>query len=469
MNNQNKSVSAFPAKRFFVDMLVRDIELQDAILDLLDNCVDGAMRSNRAGNRILSNPEKPYMGFNASIDFDRDHFKISDNCGGIPIELAQQYAFRMGRADAGRDQNIPTVGVYGIGMKRAIFKLGKCASIKSQTTAGGFDVKISPAWLDADDDWELPLSEIPRSLQAPGTEIVVTQLRDGIPRLFADETDFERTLKGAISAYYGFIIEKGFTVIVNGEVIQPIKVSLLVDERNLATKDGITPYVFKGSFDGVDVAVTVGLYRPLPNENEEEDALQGRPSTEKAGWTVVCNDRVVLFADKSRVTGWGEATVPQYHTQFISIAGTVVFRSNDASKLPLTTTKRGIDGNSELYLLVKEFMREGLKLYTDFTNKWKRSSRELHSVNAQLRTFSADAAHTVIPESSWSNVRGVGGQKYKPSLPLPKEDDPLRQIRFSRKISDINAVASYLFDDVGFAPGDIGAKCFDDVLKKARS
>lgn len=466
MSHTEKIAKAFPAKRFFVDMLVRDIELQDAILDLLDNCVDGAMRSTQSGP---ANPNRPYDGFSADIDFNHDHFSIRDNCGGIPIALAEQYAFRMGRADLNRDSNIPTVGVYGIGMKRAIFKLGKNSIIKSQTEQGGFSVEITPAWLDSDDDWELPLNETPKTLESAGTEITVTQLRDGIPRLFADETDFERTLKSSISAYYGFIIEKGFTVKVNGESISPIKVSLIIDEQNLATKDGISPYVYRGQIDGVDVILSIGLYRSLPSESEEEEALQGRPSTEKAGWTIVCNDRVVLFADKTRVTGWGEATVPQYHTQFISIAGTVVFRSNDASKLPLTTTKRGIDGNSELYLAVKEFMREGLKLYTDFTNKWKKSSKELQNVNARLATLSAEITHSIIPESSWSNVRGIGGQKYKPNLPIPKEDDPLRQVRFSRKISDINAVAAYLFDDTGTPPGDVGAKCFDDILVKARS
>ncbi|HEX3252763.1 MAG TPA: hypothetical protein VHS05_25215, partial [Pyrinomonadaceae bacterium] len=37
-------VPSAPAKSFFVSMLTRDIDLQDAILDLLDNCVDGALR-----------------------------------------------------------------------------------------------------------------------------------------------------------------------------------------------------------------------------------------------------------------------------------------------------------------------------------------------------------------------------------------------------------------------------------------
>ena len=59
MNSSNKVAKAFPAKRFFVDMLVRDIELQDAILDLLDNCVDGAMRSIEGEAAVT--PKKPYV------------------------------------------------------------------------------------------------------------------------------------------------------------------------------------------------------------------------------------------------------------------------------------------------------------------------------------------------------------------------------------------------------------------------
>ncbi|MBF0956152.1 MAG: hypothetical protein HXK15_07140, partial [Actinomyces sp.] len=40
---------ASPTKQFFVSMLTRDIGLADAILDLLDNCLDGAMRLASGG------------------------------------------------------------------------------------------------------------------------------------------------------------------------------------------------------------------------------------------------------------------------------------------------------------------------------------------------------------------------------------------------------------------------------------
>lgn len=459
-----KIANANPTKRFFVDMLIRDIELQDAILDLLDNCVDGAMRSIDDEKRGDS---KSYEGYYAAIEFNKDEFTIRDNCGGISMALAESYAFRMGRPDVERDVDLPTVGVYGIGMKRAVFKLGRDISIKSRTKEEGFSIEISNEWLDSDTSWELPLIEDEKVLEEVGTEISVGTLRDGIPRIFANETDFENTLKNAISAYYGFIIERGFEVRVNGEIVQPVKVSLLFDERDLVNQERISPYVYRGTIDGVDVSVVVGLYRGLPTDVEEQEALQ-RPSSERAGWTVVCNDRVVLYADKTRVTGWGEATVPQYHTQFVSIAGIVVFRANNAAKLPLTTTKRGIDGNSELYLTAKEFMREGLKIFTDFTNKWKSASRELGVLNAQISTTTPEAAQAKVPVDKWTAVRGGDGKRYKPTLPLPKEDDPLRQIRFSRRVSEIEKVATYLFDDASTPSGDVGAKCFDDVLKRAK-
>ena len=112
---QTIKVNAAPVKSFFVSMLTRDIKIEEAILDLLDNCVDGILR-----NRKSINSDKPYTGSWAKITFAKDSFSIEDNCGGIPWELSE-YAFRMGR-DPGRGPDTAgVVGVYGIGMKRAIF------------------------------------------------------------------------------------------------------------------------------------------------------------------------------------------------------------------------------------------------------------------------------------------------------------------------------------------------------------
>lgn len=36
-----------------------------------------------------------YSGFFSHISFSKDSFTIEDNCGGIPKDVAEKYAFRM--------------------------------------------------------------------------------------------------------------------------------------------------------------------------------------------------------------------------------------------------------------------------------------------------------------------------------------------------------------------------------------
>jgi hypothetical protein len=146
----------------------------------------------------------------------------------------------------------------------------------------------------------------------------------------------------------------------------------------------------------------------------------------------------------------------------------VSFHATNASLLPVTTTKRGLDGNSQLYLEVKEYIREGLKFFTDFTNKWKRSPQERQNLQSQAKAVMPTRIALSVPADKQSRVnKGMGGWKFKPQLPLPREEDPLRQIRFSRLQSDITVVAQYLFDNPSVAAGEVGGKCFDDVLRKA--
>ena len=69
--NKYDTVDATPVKSFFVDMLTRDIELVDAILDLLDNCVDGILRQKKN-----SSGETPYEGFEAEINLIKIRFPL---------------------------------------------------------------------------------------------------------------------------------------------------------------------------------------------------------------------------------------------------------------------------------------------------------------------------------------------------------------------------------------------------------
>ena len=107
-------IDARPTKEFFIYMLTKDILLIRAIIDLVDNSWDGALRVSK---------KHPLNRLSIDLDITENSFVISDNCGGIPYNVAKNYAFRFGRpTDMERTDH--SVGQFGVGMKRSLFKIG---------------------------------------------------------------------------------------------------------------------------------------------------------------------------------------------------------------------------------------------------------------------------------------------------------------------------------------------------------
>ncbi len=454
-------VDTRPFKSFFVQMLTRDIELTDAILDLLDNCMDGVLRSIKTAK----SGHRPYRGYWARIQFDARSFSIVDNCGGIPWSL-HDYAFRMGRPrDAGPAVS-GSVGTYGIGMKRALFKIGRHALIQTQHHRHIYEIEITDKWLESEDEWELPVTGLDPVGDEDGTMIVVDGLNPDVGALFGNRRAWcEKVLREKIESHYAMILDKGFSVTLNGDEIKPRPIRLHFSD---AAK-GIRPFIYEATIDAVDVFLAVGFTRPILSlaEVEREEERQ-QYSSEDAGWTVVCNDRVVLLSDRTELTGWGEAGVPRYHTQFTAIAGIVEFRSKHPEKLPMTTTKRGIDASSILYLQVKNKMRDGLRLFTGFTNRWK--GRELAgTAKEMIRVTPALSMATIRSKAKGLPKTAVRqGRQFKPDLPRPKPPRDRVPIRYYRSQVDVTTVADHI-GQVPSTPSRVGERCFELILDEAQA
>lgn len=463
-----KAANAWPTKRFFVQMLTRDIALDDAVLDLLDNCIDGVVRVAR--DQKPKDAAEPYKGYWADIKFSGAEFVIADNCGGIPRDIAENYAFRFGRPDEQKEGGLATVGIYGIGMKRSIFKFGKSALVTSRPKDGAFAVAIPDNW-ESTGDWSFPIEELADAKGPPGTTVHVMNLHPEVAAQFAKESPFDGTLNNSIALHYSVILGKGFEVRVNGKAVKPRPLMLLADVLDAEDeKPLLAPYIYRNEIGGVSVDLAVGFYKPIPTEKEVDEAEEARHTSDDAGWTIICNDRVVVACDKTMLTGWGEANVPSYHPQFIAIAGIVQFTSADPSLLPITTTKRGIEAGSPLYLQVKEHMRWGVKLFTSYTNKWKTQLEGEKKNRARAKPVHFSALVRSVPAGRWKKVRGGGAQEryFQPELPEPARGVEEKFIRFARPVKDISKVARFLFDDPDAPPSEVGAACFDATLKEAK-
>ncbi|SDB57843.1 ATP-binding protein [Bauldia litoralis] len=457
---------AVPTKRFFVSMLTRDITLADAILDLLDNCLDGALR-------LANGSDVDYSQHFVNIKLAADHFSIEDNCGGIPREVAINYAFKMGREpDDDRDSDTETIGMYGVGMKRAIFKMGREALVRTRNADDTFEVPITSAWLEAKGWDPLPINEPTEAgekFAEPGTVITVRNLYEGVSRHFANEA-FENEVRTAISEHFTMFLQWGLKVDLNGKPVKPVLVEVLVSERD----DGPAPFVFQKTIDDVLVSITVGLNtgRGLGDDEEEDSGFERDRSSATAGWTVLCNDRAVIVGDKSRLTGWGDG-IPLYHPQFAIITGIIEFRSKLADKLPVTTTKRALDTSSNVWLESLVKMKEGMRVWISYTNQWKNhpradqtnfweDARPLPLRGAIAAVTSRDATKKT------DDYVEFNPQKAK-VLPEPPGKTPSsRRIVFSRPVEEIRLVSKMLFDIDDQRPGIVGEKCFELTLTKAK-
>jgi hypothetical protein len=457
---------ASPTKQFFVSMLTRDISLADAILDLVDNCLDGAMR-------LADCSAIDYGKHFVRIKIAKDYFLIADNCGGIPREVAKNYAFKMGREpDDDRDSDAETIGMYGVGMKRAIFKMGRNALVRTRHVDDTFEVPITSNWLEAKNWDPLPINEPTEAneqLPEAGTTIFVDNLYEGVSRHFDNEA-FENEVRTAISEHFTMFIQWGLKVELNGKTVEPVRVEVLVSTH----EDRPAPYVFQKTIDHVLVSITVGLNtcKSLSSDDEDDGGFERDRSSATAGWTVLCNDRAVIVGDKGRLTGWGDG-IPLYHPQFAIITGIIEFRSKHADKLPVTTTKRALDTSSNVWLESLVKMKEGMRIWISYTNQWKnhpRADQSSHWESAKPMPLSR-AIEIVAARKATKKAGGViefNPQKEK-VLPLPEDKKPSsRKIVFSRPAEEVRLVSKMLFDDADEKPGIVGDKCFEMQLTKVK-
>lgn len=461
-NVTDNTIEVFPAKKFFVESLTRDIDLADAILDLLDNCVDGARRLG------LENNNKPYQKYRADINFTGKEFSIKDNCGGIPLTDAKNCAFKFGRPSEYANRADGTIGVIGIGMKRAILKLGKSTVVHSRHSKDVFQVKIEPEWIE-NEDWNLKFDHVKAEIEKDGTLITVSKLNESVQAEF-ENILFSKKLWEKVTGAFALLISRGFSVYINGKKVESQPPSLLWQKNDKQGIPVIRPYIYRDEVEGVHVYIAVG-FREADRQTNDNDSSRSYYSTEPAGWTVACNDRVVLFCDKSEQTGWGTGRVPEYHTQFIRISGFAEFSSKDSSKLPFTTTKHGINQQSKVFLKVFDRMREGTKLFTDWTNEFKDfSTQKIEAFeNSNAVSLNVEEIKKLGPQPQ-KNKSGSTPESitFKPRLPKPRMERSEKTIAFKRPLSDVELVAEYLFGNVDESASRVGEKCFDLVLNKIK-
>ena len=440
------AVDASPTKDFFVDTITRDIALDRALADLVDNCIDGAKRLRDAAEALGENMAggQRYNGLYARLTVTPEEFIIADNCGGIALDIARKYAFKFGRA-AGFTETPNSVGQFGVGMKRALFKMGKRFEVRTADSQHSYRIDVDvQKWL-TERSWDFRIEDLEENTTGKtevGTTIRCWDLYPGVSELFKQDY-FRRNLVSRIRTAQQHFMRNGFTIYINDEAIIP-------NEWQLQTGSGIDPLHqrFEDKLGGGPPLHT-RIFAGVGSSNQSQ-----------AGWYVFCNGRCIVEADQSSATGWGDIAggggigIPRYHNQFSRFRGYAFLDCSKSEKLPWNTTKTGLDYEDPAYRMLIGRLVTATRPVIDFLNELDRET-DLEEGDRELSTSLRGSTSTPIADLP---------ERAAFSYSAPTRRGPtLRSISYKKPESEVGELAAKL--DVRAAK-DVGVRSFEYAYQR---
>lgn len=414
-------------------------------MELVDNSIDAALRKVRASGRDVGSKDS-LAKYGVNLDLSDDRIELWDNCGGMSIEAATTRAFGLGRIRGASDSDTGgDIGVYGIGMKRAAFKLGRLSTIESRTSDNNYVVTIDTDLWTKNDKWEFPIEvDADVQLDTYGLRITITDLNEGVSQEVSDPS-FVSGLIQRMGQTYGIFLGRGFSIRVNESVVAP-------DLPMVRTSENFEPVIVSYQDEAdtdVDIEIRVGI-GSMPNSTEE--VVDNSKSRQYSGWYVSCNDRFVLIADKSEKTVWGDK-FPAYHSQYNGFVGIIDFSSSYLEKLPWTTDKQDVDLDNDIYRRNRSTMKELTRQFINYTNMRKFNIEEAK----QLESGRSEPTELVYIEAKPVARR---------TLKLPKiSASRTIRIQYDKDAKLIKKVGQALGLGKSAAAKHVGEKCFDYVVE----
>ena len=439
----NLLVNSSPSKEFFLNMITKDVTVESCILDLIDNSIDSH--------------KKKKVGQISKIDIkfsiEEDYFTISDNCGGMSKEDAINKAFRFGNSETRKNG---ALGMYGIGMKRSIFKIGRDFVVESKTEVDSFKVYMTRAeWIelknpDGDENWKFHLDDCNLDMEY-GVTIKISGLSESL-KAYLKWTKNIENLKTKIASSYRDAIKQDVSIKVNGE-------SILYADETLYESSLLQSYVNTFVLKDVNIKIVAGVGDAAPKE---------------AGWNIVCNGRTVIERDRTELTGWesnysiedeedfdvvlldGGKSIPAFHNDFARFRGYVYIDAENANKLPLNTTKDGIDRQHPIYEFVFKEMIVVMK-------KILPALRKLQEVIRDCKAESKVSPITEFSKTSLISLVQHNKKKFILSLDNYKASDKIKSVPMY--VNEKELIKLKRFFEVS-TNKELGEKMYNFVLER---
>lgn len=351
-------IDGTPVKRMFWS-IISDYDLRTGVCELIDNAIDLWTQSQRRRS----------LQIHVNLDAERQFIEIIDNAGGVrrddlPVLIAP--------GGSRNDPQSEVIGIFGVGGKRASVALGEQVEIRTRFKSGEtLQLDISKDWLSSE-SWELPAYQIP-NIQSGTTKVEISRLRKPID----DAAIQELTIH--ISQTYGWFLQQGCQLFVNGTAVAPVTFDSWAYPRNQEPRRLETTLHFSDQGD-VRVEVTGGLILDRDAEKENYGAY------------FYCNDRLIVKELRTRDVGYlvsGEAGVPHPDA---SLCRVIVRLNGPAQLMPWNSMKNGLNVGHATFLTIRPAVIQLTSHYSSLSRRLKKNwvGAVFSHVSGEIRTFEID-------------------------------------------------------------------------------
>jgi hypothetical protein len=356
---QLELIDGTPKKRLFLS-IVSDYDLQTGLCELVDNALDLWMANGRTPSALK---------IDVTLDAQRQLISIKDNAGGVK---QAQLELLIAPGASRNDPTHETIGIFGVGGKRAGVALGEHVEIKTRAKGQkSLQLDITSDWL-ATEDWQLAAYEIPAIAEGT-TSIDISKLRQTFDAAAIEE------IRSDLGETYQWFIRQGCVITLNKKPVVPISYdSWSYPPAFLPRTSNFQ--IMLAEDKSLKVTMTAGLIGDRDAERENY------------GVYFYCNHRLIVKELRTRDVGYfvtSEAGVPHPDA---SLCRVVIELQGPAELMPWTSSKSGLNYSHPAFTLLRPRLIDMVKYFTSLSRRLKGDwdNQVFAYTTGKMETISAD-------------------------------------------------------------------------------
>jgi hypothetical protein len=317
MKKNQTTIPAIPSKRLY-QSIIADYSQELAICELIDNSIDIWIKEGKVND----------LHIQVDIDILQQTICVKDNAGGIK---ESEIKFVIAPGFSSNTPNYETIGVFGVGSKRAVVALSQEIKIKTRyKSEKTLVIEYDDKWIK-DEDWNIDYFEETIELEPNSTLIELTKLRASVNNSFIEE------LKEHLSSTYAKFLKNS-------------KFKLSINEIDLVGIDFDLSWSYPPNYCPQRFRFPLEINS---NENVDVEILAGLTSKDQVGEGeygvyFYCNDRLILRANKSYEMGFASGIAGIPHPSLNAMRVFIYLKGNP-ELMPWNSSKSGINYKSKIF------------------------------------------------------------------------------------------------------------------------